>query len=65
MNALDGQEALIPVAGGRFEQEFGVPLPGVDVRVVRRGSRIIVSCGGTRIGLSAEVARHVRVAPTA
>ena len=35
------------------------------VRVVRRGSRIIVSCGGTRIGLSAEVARHVRVAPTA
>jgi len=37
---------------------------GRVVRVVRRGSRIIVSCGGTRIGLSAEVARHVRVAPT-
>ena len=34
------------------------------VRVVRAGSRIIVSCGGTRIGLSAEVARHVLVAPT-
>jgi Fe2+ transport system protein FeoA len=34
------------------------------VRVVRAGSRIIVSCGGTRIGLSAEVARHVQVAPT-
>jgi len=34
------------------------------VRVVRSGSRIIVSCGGTRIGLSAEVARHVQVAPT-
>ena len=34
------------------------------VRVVRSGSRIIVSCGGTRIGLSAEVAKHVRVAPT-
>ena len=37
---------------------------GRAVRVVRRGSRIIVSCGGTRIGLSAEVARHVRVTPT-
>lgn len=34
------------------------------VRVVRPGSRIILSCGGTRIGLSAEVARHVQVAPT-
>ncbi len=37
---------------------------GRAVRVVRRGSRVIVSCGGTRIGLSAEVARHVRVTPT-
>jgi len=37
---------------------------GRAVRVVRRGSRIIVSCGGTRIGLSAEVARHVLVTPT-
>ena len=37
---------------------------GRRVRVVRAGSRIIVSCGGTRIGLSAEVARHVLVAPT-
>ena len=37
---------------------------GRKVRVVRSGSRIIVSCGGTRIGLSAEVARHVRVTPT-
>lgn len=37
---------------------------GRRVRVIRRGSRIIVSCGGTRIGLSAEVARHIRVAPT-
>lgn len=38
---------------------------GRRVRVIRPGSRIIVSCGGTRIGLSAEVARHIRVAPTA
>lgn len=37
---------------------------GRRVRVIRPGSRIIVSCGGTRIGLSAEVAKHVRVAPT-
>lgn len=37
---------------------------GRAVRIVRRGSRIIVSCGGTRIGLSAEVARHVRISPT-
>ena len=37
---------------------------GRRVRVVRGGSRIIVSCGGTRIGLSAEIARHVRVSPT-
>lgn len=37
---------------------------GRQVRVVRAGSRIIVSCGGTRIGLSAEVAKHVLVAPT-
>ncbi|MFK7787964.1 MAG: FeoA family protein [Phycisphaeraceae bacterium] len=38
---------------------------GRSIRMVRAGTRIIVSCGGTRIGLSAEVARHVRVAPTA
>lgn len=37
---------------------------GRAVRVVRRGTRVIVSCGGTRIGLSAEVARHVLVTPT-
>lgn len=37
---------------------------GRAVRIVRRGSRIIVSCGGTRIGLSAEVARYVLVTPT-
>lgn len=37
---------------------------GRSVRVVRPGTRIIVSCGGTRIGLSAEVARHVLVKPT-
>ena len=36
---------------------------GRALRVVRRGARIIVSCGGTRIGLSAEVARHVLVTP--
>lgn len=36
---------------------------GRRVRVIRPGSRIIVSCGGTRIGLSAEVAKHVRVTP--
>lgn len=38
---------------------------GRSVRLVRRGSRIIVSCGGTQIGLAAEVARHVLVTPTA
>jgi Fe2+ transport system protein FeoA len=37
---------------------------GRRVRVIRTGSRIIVSCGGTRIGLAAEVAQHIRVAPT-
>lgn len=37
---------------------------GRAVRVVRRGSRLIVSCGGTRVGLSAEVAKHVLVTPT-
>lgn len=36
---------------------------GRGVRVVRRGSRFIVYCGGTRIGLSAEIARHVLVTP--
>ncbi len=38
---------------------------GRAIRVVRSGTRIIASCGGTRIGLSAEVAKHVRVTPTA
>lgn len=38
---------------------------GRAVRVVRQGSRVIVSCGGTRVGLSAEVAEHVLVLPTA
>ena len=38
---------------------------GRAVRVVRSGNRIIVSCGGTRVGLSTEVARHVLVTPTA
>ena len=38
--------------------------PGRAVRVLRRGSRMIVTCGGTRIGLSATVARHIRVEPT-
>ena len=37
---------------------------GRAVRIVRRGSRIIASCGGTRIGLSAAVAKHVLVTPT-
>ena len=37
---------------------------GRAVRVVRQGSRVIVSCGGTRVGLSAEVAEHVLVWPT-
>lgn len=37
---------------------------GRGVRIVRQGARVIVSCGGTRIGLSAEVARHVLVMPT-
>ena len=37
---------------------------GRSIRMVRAGSRIIVSCGGTRIGLSAEVAKHIRVAST-
>lgn len=37
---------------------------GRRIRVIRPGSRLIVSCGGTRIGLSTEVARHVRVTPT-
>lgn len=36
---------------------------GRAVRVVRQGSRVIVSCGGTRVGLSAEVAEHVLVLP--
>lgn len=37
---------------------------GRRIRVIRTGSRVIVSCGGTRIGLAAEVARHIRVATT-
>lgn len=37
---------------------------GRRIRVIRPGSRIIVSCGGTRIGLSGEVAKHILVAPT-
>ena len=39
--------------------------PGRSVRVIRQGSRLIVTCGGTRIGLSAVVAQHIRVAPAA
>ena len=38
--------------------------PGRAVRVLRQGSRLVVTCGGTRIGLSATVAEHVHVAPT-
>ncbi|MEO0477626.1 MAG: FeoA family protein [Planctomycetota bacterium] len=37
---------------------------GRSIRLIRPGSRLIMSCGGTRIGLSAEVARHIRVTPT-
>ena len=36
---------------------------GRSVRLIRPGSRLIVSCGGTRIGLSAEVAQHIHVTP--
>lgn len=36
---------------------------GRAVRLVRRGSRLILSCGGTRVGMSADVARHVLVVP--
>ncbi|XAL98797.1 FeoA family protein [Phycisphaeraceae bacterium D3-23] len=39
--------------------------PGRAVRVLRQGSRLVVTCGGTRIGLSATVAKHIRVTPTA
>lgn len=38
--------------------------PGRAVRVLRQGSRLVVTCGGTRIGLSATVAEHVYVTPT-
>jgi len=38
--------------------------PGRAVRVLRQGSRLVVTCGGTRIGLSATVAEHVHVTPT-
>lgn len=36
---------------------------GRAVRKVRSGSRLIVSCGGTRIGMTADVARHILVQP--
>jgi len=36
---------------------------GRAVRMLRTGSRIMVQCAGTRMGLSAEVARHVMVKP--
>lgn len=36
---------------------------GRAVRMLRQGSRLMVQCGGTRIGLSAEVARLVFVKP--
>ncbi|MEM9415288.1 MAG: FeoA family protein [Planctomycetota bacterium] len=39
--------------------------PGRAVRVLRQGSRLVVTCGGTRIGISAAVAKHIRVTPTA
>ena len=38
---------------------------GRPLRKVRSGSRMIVNCGGTRIGMTAEVARHIRVQPLA
>ena len=38
---------------------------GRTLRLIRSGSRLIVSCGGTRIGLSAQVAKHIRVTPIA
>jgi Fe2+ transport system protein FeoA len=38
--------------------------PGRAVRVLRQGSRLVVTCGGTRIGLSSTVAEHVYVTPT-
>ena len=34
---------------------------GCAVRVVRSGTRLIVQCGETRIGLTARLARHVLV----
>ena len=36
---------------------------GRAVRMVRSGSRVIVQCAGTRMGLAAEVAGHVLVKP--
>lgn len=36
---------------------------GRAVRMLRKGSRVMVQCAGTRMGLSAEVARHVLVKP--
>ena len=37
---------------------------GRAVRMIRQGTRVIVSCGGTRLGLSSQVARYVLVSPT-
>ncbi len=34
---------------------------GRAVRMLRQGSRLVIQCGGTRIGMSAEVARLVLV----
>lgn len=36
---------------------------GRAVRLLRQGSRLIVQCAGTRMGLSHEVARHILVKP--
>jgi Fe2+ transport system protein FeoA len=36
---------------------------GRAVRMLRQGSRLIVECGGTRIGMAAEVAKLVLVQP--
>jgi len=34
---------------------------GRAIRMVRPGSRVIIDCGGTRIGLAATVACHIKV----
>ena len=36
---------------------------GRAVRMLRQGSRLIIQCAGTRIGLSHEVACHIFVEP--